>query len=227
MGMDLHSVQGSEYFHFNWFGWQKVCAFLDSLDCDLSRFSGSNDGDIVPASHCKAITKRIKVAWHEGSLVEGRGLFLNSNFHEFCSLFVGTENACPPHLWKINFNKNTIKAPENPLPDTLKEFLRALDFIKAPKEELPLAVTETGYVGAVIEARLTSKEPIVALRDRFHFDCLEKRVLMDESLSVQKALDSLVCENIHLKSEGSRLKYYLEFSDFLEKCSKLRGFKQC
>jgi hypothetical protein len=31
MGMDLNSVDGREYYHFNWFGWSGLMSFLNSI----------------------------------------------------------------------------------------------------------------------------------------------------------------------------------------------------
>ena len=37
----------------------KKSLFLTNLGCDLSRFSGSNDGDVVPQKSCNAIADRL------------------------------------------------------------------------------------------------------------------------------------------------------------------------
>ena len=59
MGMDLYSVYGGKYYRFNWSGWGRLVNFLESLDCDLSEFSGSNNGDVVSEESCLAIADRL------------------------------------------------------------------------------------------------------------------------------------------------------------------------
>lgn len=59
MGMDLYSVEGGQYYRFNWSGWSVLCDFLEGLNCDLSEFSGSNNGDEVSEDTCLAIADRL------------------------------------------------------------------------------------------------------------------------------------------------------------------------
>jgi hypothetical protein len=51
MGMDCVAVAPADTtfgaFHANWSGWRLLTNLLDDLGCDLSQFSGSNDGDVV------------------------------------------------------------------------------------------------------------------------------------------------------------------------------------
>jgi hypothetical protein len=56
MGMDLvpFSVKDKTdeeniHFHANWSGWSAIASMLSALDVDMTLFSGSNDGDEVPA----------------------------------------------------------------------------------------------------------------------------------------------------------------------------------
>jgi hypothetical protein len=55
MGMDLVPIamkegadEESAHFHANWSGWSVLASMLDTLGADMSSFSGSNDGEIVP-----------------------------------------------------------------------------------------------------------------------------------------------------------------------------------
>ena len=64
MGMDLYSkrkprLKDNLYYRFNWYGWRKVCDFLDGLGCDLSEFSGSNDGELVSPETCEDVANKI------------------------------------------------------------------------------------------------------------------------------------------------------------------------
>lgn len=64
MGMDLYSKRkprgkDSPYYQFNWAGWGRIQDFLLCLGCDLSEFSGRNDGDLVGAETCTNIAYRL------------------------------------------------------------------------------------------------------------------------------------------------------------------------
>lgn len=61
MGMDLVPIDASnaddeecQHFHANWSGWGALASMLESLGVDMTHFSGSNDGDIVPEEHAVA-----------------------------------------------------------------------------------------------------------------------------------------------------------------------------
>ena len=60
MGMDLSSKTGNLYYQFNIFGWRKIRNFLERLGCDVSEFSGSNDGDLVSPETCSEIADRME-----------------------------------------------------------------------------------------------------------------------------------------------------------------------
>jgi hypothetical protein len=62
MGMDLNSVDGREYYHFNWFGWSGLMSFLNSIGADIGKFDGSNDGRIVPEDDCDGVADAIAEA---------------------------------------------------------------------------------------------------------------------------------------------------------------------
>ena len=59
MGMDLYSVDGGEYYRFNWSGWSGLICFLDGIGADIKNFDGSNDGRIVPEDDCEGIADAI------------------------------------------------------------------------------------------------------------------------------------------------------------------------
>jgi hypothetical protein len=59
MGMDLYSVDGGEYYRFNWSGWSGLISFLESIGADIKNFDGSNDGRIVPEDDCEGVADAI------------------------------------------------------------------------------------------------------------------------------------------------------------------------
>ena len=57
--MDLYSVDGGEYYRFNWSGWSGLICFLDGIGADIKNFEGSNNGKIVPEADCEGIADAI------------------------------------------------------------------------------------------------------------------------------------------------------------------------
>lgn len=54
MGMDLKPRNSQvEWFHANWGGWAMLADALVVSGCDVSRMSGSNDGEYVDAATCR------------------------------------------------------------------------------------------------------------------------------------------------------------------------------
>jgi len=241
MGMDLYSVQGSESFHFNWHGWGKLIDFLVDLECDTSGFSGSNDGDKVPASHCKAITKKIKTEYESGNLIEAVGLHSDDGFSGFYEhameiVYTGTPKACPSYAWIMNYKKGTITPPENPWPESFKDFKNAMTVCRQmPQKDIPLEITKykpDTLSFSVLEDRLQDKNPLKRLKKLMHTATFESTWLAEPDKTPEQILQDQVKIHIYLdrfndKDKWSRLRYYLEFADFLEACSHLRGFKQC
>ena len=82
MGMDLYSARKPRgkkhlYYRFNAFGWGTFLDFLQDLGCDLSEFSGSNDGDLVSADTCADIATRlaeIKASLHALMIMDPKEL---------------------------------------------------------------------------------------------------------------------------------------------------------
>lgn len=58
--MDLYSKKGGAYFRFNIWGWGRVWDFLNRIGANTSRFSGTNDGKLVPPKHCTDIAEHIE-----------------------------------------------------------------------------------------------------------------------------------------------------------------------
>lgn len=238
MGMDLYSTQKKQgkhlHYRFNWGGWGKVCVFLESLECDLSRFSGSNDGDVVPASHCKAIAKKIRNAWENDQLVESYSIRKDSSLkYHYLSVNVTTisDNShkvrVSPYTgettkkdWLVRVNPHTGEITKNDrygYPNSLK-------VLKCPVKKLPLLLPEfqdldrlwSGFFGRpieidIIEARLKGVKPDlskgVPVPDIKTFDT--------ESPDFNPSLKPF-----------NPIRYYLGFMKFCEECSHLGGFEQ-
>lgn len=63
MGMDLvPRIKTVESHHFNWTGWRIITNILEDLDCDMSCFSGSNNGIYVNAATAKQCGKALEYA---------------------------------------------------------------------------------------------------------------------------------------------------------------------
>lgn len=46
--------------HYNWTGWRELTTYLHKWGVDMSRFSGMNDGDLIPSATCKSVADAIE-----------------------------------------------------------------------------------------------------------------------------------------------------------------------
>lgn len=61
MGMDLKPRNPEiEWFHANWGGWAMLADALFVSGCDVSKMSGSNDGEYVDAATCRRWAKTLR-----------------------------------------------------------------------------------------------------------------------------------------------------------------------
>lgn len=74
MGMDYvgrrPKNKKGESLHLNWSGHSWLLPLLDQLGCDLSEWSGVNDGDRISARTCRAWAKAIRDALAADRIVE-------------------------------------------------------------------------------------------------------------------------------------------------------------
>lgn len=60
MGMDLAARNDIDGFHANWSGWSFLGDCLVACGCDVSKMSGSNDGDYVDALTARKWAKAVR-----------------------------------------------------------------------------------------------------------------------------------------------------------------------
>jgi len=60
MGMDLAARSSIEGFHSNWSGWSFLGDCLVACGCDVSKMSGSNDGEYVDAKTARKWAKSVR-----------------------------------------------------------------------------------------------------------------------------------------------------------------------
>lgn len=53
------------HLHYNWSGWSYLCKFLEDHGVDMSSFSGSNDGELIPRNICMIVADTIEKYIHE------------------------------------------------------------------------------------------------------------------------------------------------------------------
>lgn len=226
MGMDLVSTRNNsngehERYHFNWFGWRRVCVFLDDLGCDLTRFSGSNDGDIVPGRTCRSIANTIRKAWKEDRLKVVYTLEHDQqrNFHYLVSyVFVGDK---PNHQkWAAMVSPLTgalVRNENYDYPEGIKALL-------AEPKQMPLKLAEFQEI---------DKQWGSWLGRPFELDIIEA-VLKDKSPDLSKQIQIDDPQTFNMDDPGfdperepfNVLRYYLGFGLFCERCASLRGFRQ-
>lgn len=224
MGMDLYSALrkdgNSLHYRFNWSGWGRLCDLLGSLGCNLSKFSGSNDGDKVPASVCKEIAKKIRIAWESNRLVEVYSVKFERgvNFHYLSMNGALVDNN--HENWMAILNPRTGKITRNEnysYPNTLK-------VINCPSKKLPLLLPEFEDLDRqwgrfinrpieldIIEMRLKGQKPDLS-------KCIP--------IPDMKTYDTNDPDFNQSLKPFSPIRYYLGFMKFCEECSHIRGFRQ-
>ena len=69
MGMDyVPRGKGADGFHVNWAGHEFFGRCLDLLGADLTKWSGGNDGALVPAATCRQWAGLIRTALDDGRI---------------------------------------------------------------------------------------------------------------------------------------------------------------
>src|ERR1035437_9089446 len=51
---------GDPCIHYNWSGWSFITSFLEKHGVDMSSFSGSNDGQLIPRDVCMIVAETIE-----------------------------------------------------------------------------------------------------------------------------------------------------------------------
>jgi hypothetical protein len=193
MGMDLIPRNPIDSFHFNLWGWRKVREFLYLLGCDLTEFSGSNDGDRVKAKTCRDITKRIKTAYEAGDLVEYHREencgFSDDKPHLGVHQHAILRKNDPGNGWIVDRKNRTVTLSPG-----------VLEHLETPSAALSIpdmkGLKPWDLRLKVIEARLKGQD---------FSDLIKPPVI-----------------NWDDKDEWSVLNYYLEFADFCENCGGFR-----
>jgi hypothetical protein len=241
MGFDLYSKRRPKgkdklYYRFNIHGWGSVQDFLSTLGCDLSEFSGCNDGDLVSAETCADIAGRIHTALDEGRLAEGFAIEAGEKFaHGFGCAYIkytdedgnishiglnrdvfgsnDKEKVDPKECWEAEYKGGVVLPPE-----------------KMPKEWVELQATADKDLAVLLAEAMR----LEAKNGGFHKLRTIERTYAEARLAGRgwdpsKLIVTDLAKIRDPKREGdywSRLGYYIGFGDFCLGCSKLGGFQQ-
>ena len=215
MGMDLYSKKTPEgrkqrlYYRFNWSGWNNVCQFLEYLGCDISEFSGSNDGDVVSPNSCLSIANTVQNAFDAGLLLESYVVIRDGNYHilyvkkSIIRTITREYDGIPPSYEDeeivVDYKNHRIIHEALKFPDSFNKI------INNPKDA-----------------------PLYAVINPPKFDILE--TVISNAFLKGKPFSQEMLINWDIKDYdhpwSSRLKYYIGFIEFCRECANLDGFTQ-
>lgn len=203
MGMDLYSKRIPEgkkqrlYYRFNWTSWNNVCQFLEDLGCDISEFTGSNDGEVVSPNSCLSIANTVQNTFDAGLLLESYVVIQDGNYHILSTYYHRGEEYEDKEI-VVDYKNHRIIHEALKFPDSFNKI------INNPKDA-----------------------PLYAVINPPKFDILETVIasafLKGKPFSQEILINWDIKDYNH---PWSRLKYYIGFIEFCKECANLDGFTQ-